>query len=185
MMSSTSEADVIGDFLRNTFPEFGDNRTLVIHVNSRGKNKGEISDKHLGELRRLAKEVDEDTSPVNAIVSVLMLREGWDVKNVKVVVGLRSFRGKANILREQTIGRGLRLMFRGDVSPVEETLDILGNDHFLQLLADFESKEGWNLKLWIPILPRSHPYKLVTMPPKPNTMLNYLYSAPFMIGQPM
>ncbi len=50
-------------------------------------------------------------SPVNAIVSVLMLREGWDVQNVTVIVGLRPYTSKANILPEQTIGRGLRLMF--------------------------------------------------------------------------
>ena len=42
-----------------------------------------------------------------------MLREGWDVQNVTVVVGLRPYSAKANILPEQTIGRGLRLMFRG------------------------------------------------------------------------
>ena len=41
-----------------------------------------------------------------------MLREGWDVQNVTVVVGLRPYTAKANILPEQAIGRGLRLMFR-------------------------------------------------------------------------
>ncbi|MEJ7662626.1 MAG: hypothetical protein WKG07_25210 [Hymenobacter sp.] len=45
------------------------------------------------------------------MVSVLMLREGWDVQNVTVVVGLRPYTSKANILPEQAIGRGLRLMF--------------------------------------------------------------------------
>ena len=53
-------------------------------------------------------------SPVNAIVSVLMLREGWDVQNVTVVVGLRPYTSKANILPEQTIGRGLRCEFGAD-----------------------------------------------------------------------
>jgi type III restriction enzyme len=41
-----------------------------------------------------------------------MLREGWDVQGVTVVVGLRPYTAKADILPEQTIGRGLRLMFR-------------------------------------------------------------------------
>ena len=59
-------------------------------------------------------EVDLETSPVNAIVSVLMLREGWDVQSVTVIVGLRPYSAKANILPEQTLGRGLRLMFRGE-----------------------------------------------------------------------
>ena len=45
-----------------------------------------------------------------------MLREGWDVQNVTVVVGLRPYISAANILPEQAIGRGLRLMFRGQNS---------------------------------------------------------------------
>ena len=40
----------------------------------------------------------------------MMLREGWDVHNVSVVLGLRPFTAKAEILPEQVIGRGLRLM---------------------------------------------------------------------------
>jgi type III restriction enzyme len=43
-----------------------------------------------------------------AIVSVLMLREGWDVRNVSVVVPLRPLTAKSRILPEQTLGRGLR-----------------------------------------------------------------------------
>ena len=44
------------------------------------------------------------------IVSVLMLREGFDVNNICVIVPLRS--SEASILLEQTVGRGLRLMWR-------------------------------------------------------------------------
>src|SRR5207253_4090875 len=56
---------------------------------------------------RSSQELDEaGDNPVNAIVSVLMLREGWDVPNVTAVVGLRPYTAKANILPEQTIGRG-------------------------------------------------------------------------------
>ena len=46
--------------------------------------------------------MDEGESPVNAIVSVLMLREGRDVQNVTVIVGLRPYTAKANIPPEQT-----------------------------------------------------------------------------------
>jgi len=44
------------------------------------------------------------------IISVLMLREGFDVNNICVIVPLRA--SSAPILLEQTIGRGLRLMWR-------------------------------------------------------------------------
>ncbi len=60
-----------------------------------------------------------------------MLREGWDVQNVTVVVGLRPYSAKANILPEQTIGRGLRLMFRSSGVGYLERVDIIGNKAFL------------------------------------------------------
>lgn len=52
------------------------------------------------------------TPQPRVVISVLMLREGFDVNNICVIVPLRS--NQASILLEQTIGRGLRLMWRGD-----------------------------------------------------------------------
>ncbi|MDP9364530.1 MAG: hypothetical protein M3Q10_09965 [Chloroflexota bacterium] len=53
--------------------------------------------------------VDAPDNPYTAVVSVMMLKEGWDVRNVKVIVPLRSFDSRQ--LTEQVLGRGLRLMF--------------------------------------------------------------------------
>jgi len=89
----------------------------------------------------LARDVDHDKNPVNAIVSVLMLREGWDVQNVTVVVGLRPYTAKANILPEQTIGRGLRLMFRNMTDSFQERVDIIGNKAFMEFVEDLERLE--------------------------------------------
>ncbi len=142
MMNSTSEADDIGNWLRTKYPsEFGHDKTLVIHTN----RVGDIVKGEEDSARRLAREVDEDESPVNAIVSVLMLREGWDVKNVTVVVGLRPYTAKANILPEQTIGRGLRLMFRTAGSGYTERVDIIGNKAFLEFVDELETLEGFKL----------------------------------------
>ena len=58
--------------------------------------------------------VDSHATP-RVIVSVLMLREGFDVNNICVIVPLRS--SQAQILLEQTIGRGLRLMWRDTNTP--------------------------------------------------------------------
>ncbi|MBN1472900.1 MAG: DEAD/DEAH box helicase family protein [Syntrophaceae bacterium] len=138
MMNSTAEADEVADWLRNRYPsEFSGDKTLVIHTD----RKGEVSKKSLDEARQKSREVDEDESPVNAIVSVLMLREGWDVKNVTVVVGLRPYTAKANILPEQTIGRGLRLMFRNLRTSYREHVDIIGNRAFLEFVSDLERME--------------------------------------------
>jgi len=84
---------------------------------------------------------------VKAIVSVLMLREGWDVQNVTVVVGLRPYTSKANILPEQTIGRGLRLMFRhwATKPPYIERVDVIGNDSFIKFVEQLEKDEDLEL----------------------------------------
>ncbi len=70
-----------------------------------------------------------------------MLREGWDVQNVTVVVGLRPYSSKANILPEQTIGRGLRLMFRGAGMAYAERVDVIGNKGFLRFVEQLEKEE--------------------------------------------
>lgn len=142
MMNSTEEADDIGDWLRTKYPEFfGGDKTLVIHTD----RAGEVSKGDLDTARKLARDVDSEASKINAIVSVLMLREGWDVQNVTVVVGLRPYTAKANILPEQTIGRGLRLMFRGDAPAYTERVDIIGNGAFLEFVEDLEKLEDLKL----------------------------------------
>ncbi len=143
MMANTKEADEIGDWIQSKYPsDFGGNKTLIIHT----KSSGEITQRDLEKARRVAREVDRDESPVNAIVSVLMLREGWDVKNVTVVLGLRPYTAKANILPEQTIGRGLRMMFKGYASSYEERVDIIGNSAFLEFVDDLEILEELTLE---------------------------------------
>lgn len=138
MMNLTKEADDVGDWLRRKYPEhFEGDKTLVIHTN----RKGEVSKKDEEIARKTAREVDDEKSEVNAIVSVMMLREGWDVQNVTVILGLRPYSSKARILPEQTIGRGLRLMFRGYEGTYNERVDILGHDEFLKFINDLEKDE--------------------------------------------
>jgi type III restriction enzyme len=142
MMNSTEDAEDVGNWLRTKYPEeFGNNKTQVIHTDT----KGEISKKDLDLARQAVREVDRDDCPINAIVSVLMLREGWDVQNVTVVVGLRPYSAKANILPEQTIGRGLRLMFRELPTSYTERVDIIGNNAFLNFVDDLEKLEELKL----------------------------------------
>ncbi len=143
MLNSTADADDVGDYLRVKYPqEFGvdandEQRLLIIHTD----RSGEVSKKDLDAARDTARQVDEGTSPINAIVSVLMLREGWDVQNVTVIVGLRPYTSKANILPEQTIGRGLRLMFAGASTTYTERVDVIGNAAFLKFVEQLERDE--------------------------------------------
>src|ERR1700733_14354111 len=143
MLNSTDEADDVAEWLRTKYPtEFGGTCTQVIHT----KNNGEIKETDLEEARKAVRDVDFDDSPINAIVSVLMLREGWDVKNVTVVVGLRPYTAKANILPEQAIGRGLRLMFRDLTPDYTEHVDIIGNQKFLDFVDELEKLEDLQLE---------------------------------------
>jgi type III restriction enzyme len=142
MLNDTDEADDVASWLRVAYPaEFGGDKTQVIHTDK----SGEVSKKELDEARRAVHDVDETESPIHAIVSVLMLREGWDVKNVTVVVGLRPYTAKANILPEQAIGRGLRLMFRDVPVDFTERVDIIGNQKFLDFVDDLEKLEDLKL----------------------------------------
>src|SRR3989441_6350555 len=142
MMNDTDDAEDVADWLRTKYPaEFGNDNTQVIHTDK----SGEISKKDLDIARKAVRDVDLENSPINTIVSVLMLREGWDVQNVTVVVGLRPYTAKANILPEQTIGRGLRLMFRDLPNSYVERVDIIGNKAFLDFVDDLEKLEELKL----------------------------------------
>ena len=147
MLNSTAEADDVGDYLRVKYPaEFGaadDGKAqlLVIHTD----RSGDVSKRDLDAAREVARRVDEGENTVNAIVSVLMLREGWDVQNVTVIVGLRPFAAKANILPEQTIGRGLRLMFGDGSASYVERVDVIGNPAFLKFVEQLEKDEDITL----------------------------------------
>lgn len=81
----------------------------VLRVDS--NRKGELKPDEWKVLRERLFDVDRHKTP-RVIISVLMLREGFDVNNICVIVPLRA--SGAGILLEQTIGRGLRLMWRGN-----------------------------------------------------------------------
>jgi type III restriction enzyme len=79
-------------------------------------------------------------------VSVVMLREGWDVQGVTVIIGLRPYTAKANILPEQTVGRGLRLMFRDAGNGYIERVDVIGNKKFIEFVEQLEREEDMQLE---------------------------------------
>lgn len=77
--------------------------------------------------------VEDPDSPVRVIVSVGMLKEGWDVKNVYVIASFRA--SISDILTEQTLGRGLRLPFRAYTGfEILDTLEVLAHERYEDLL---------------------------------------------------
>ncbi len=138
MAEKNAYADAIGEYLWKT-KEFGfkESEVLIIHTDA----AGEITKKCLEEAREAARDIDKAESKIKVIVSVMMLREGWDVRNVTVVLGLRPFTAKAEILPEQVIGRGLRLMTQ--VSPDRtQTLEVLGTRNLLHIVRTQLEMEG-------------------------------------------
>jgi type III restriction enzyme len=143
MMNDTAEAGDVGHWLQTKYPElFGGDKLLVIHTN----RLGEVSTKDEASARAAARDVDRGDSPVNCIVSVVMLREGWDVQNVTVIVGLRPCTAKVAILPEQTVGRGLRLMFRDQGTGYVERVEVIGNAKFIEFVEQLEKEEDLQLE---------------------------------------
>ena len=98
---------------------------------------GEISKSDPERAREAARSIDLPGNKIRAIVSVLMLREGWDVRNVSIILGLRPFTSKSNILPEQAVGRGLRPM--KEVGPdYVQILEIIGTPHFEEFVKQLE-----------------------------------------------
>jgi type III restriction enzyme len=162
MMNDTAEADDVGDWLRKKYPaEFGAEKLLIIHTD----RSGEVSKKGLDIARKASREVDDEKSPINCIVSVMMLREGWDVQGVTVIVGLRPYTSKANILPEQTVGRGLRLMFPGATGYIER-VDVIGNKAFIAFVEQLEREEDIQLETF----KIGEKVSIITIAPDPNKM---------------
>ncbi len=154
MTAETKDSNEVAEYLERTFPDL-DGKVLVIHTKANGFiSESDSKRAELDRLRKAAAEIDSPLSPYLAVVSVLMLREGWDVKNVVAMVGLRPYGQRAKILPEQTLGRGLRRMFRGD-SELMEYVSIVGTEGFMDFVQEI-SEEGVELEQ-VPMGPDSTP----------------------------
>jgi type III restriction enzyme len=121
--SSIDEANEVQAAVRD--PSFAGgryaDRVLTVH--------SDAPDEALEALGKL----EEPASPYRIVVSVGMLKEGWDVKNVYAICSLRPM--LSELLTEQTLGRGLRLPF-GEYTGIEilDTLEVLAHDRYEDLL---------------------------------------------------
>lgn len=117
------DADEYGEILRSTefFGGAYAEGVLVVHSNA--------PDEALAALSA----VEDPDSPVRIIISVGMLKEGWDVRNVYVIASMRS--SVSEILTEQTLGRGMRLPY-GKYTGIEilDTLEVVAHERYEDLL---------------------------------------------------
>jgi len=139
MTDDTRNCDDVAEFLESRYQDLK-GAVLVIHT----KNNGEISEAASGKnkeamdlLRIQANSIDSLESPYKAIVSVMVLKEGWDVRNVTTIVGLRAYTSQSNILPEQTLGRGLRKMYSGEIA---EYVSVVGTDAFMDFVESIQAE---------------------------------------------
>ena len=117
------EAQEIRDLLAG--PDYLDGEDKVLLVTS------EEPDQTLALLDTL----EDDGSPIRAVVSVSMLKEGWDVKNIYCIAAVRAL--ESQLLTEQILGRGLRLPFGERTGvPMLDTVEVLSHHSFADLLKD-------------------------------------------------
>lgn len=99
----TSHAEWVESYIKSI--EFGDgaykNKTITVHSNM----KGSETEANL----KLLLDVEHPDNPIEIVIHVNMLKEGWDVNNLYTIVPLRT--AASRILREQMVGRGLRLPY--------------------------------------------------------------------------
>lgn len=139
MTDDTKNCDDVAEYLESLYPELK-GAVLTIHTNKSGEISEASSGKskeELEKLRKLSNEIDSPDSPYKVIVSVLMLKEGWDVRNVTTIVGLRAYTSQSNILPEQTLGRGLRKMYPGQI---EEYVSVVGTDAFMDFVEQIQAE---------------------------------------------
>ncbi len=142
MTDDTKACDDVARYLEDNYPDLR-GKVLTIHTNKNGEiseNDSKKNKEELDLLRKQANEIDSWENPYVAVVSVMMLKEGWDVKNVTTIVGLRSFGSKNKILPEQALGRGLRKMHRD--RRMRESISVVGTDAFLDFVKSINNDGG-------------------------------------------
>lgn len=112
-----------------------------------GRYRGKVlqidsSTKGEDDLAQLFLTIEEEGNPIEIVVHVNMLGEGWDVRNLYTIIPLRA--ANAHTLIEQTIGRGLRLPFEGKRTGVEhiDKLTIIAHDNFQRIVDAANEKDS-------------------------------------------
>lgn len=102
-------------------------KTIVVHSNQKSSEKEENVQKLL--------EVEHFDNPVEIVVHVNILKEGWDVNNLYTIIPLRT--AASQTLREQTIGRGLRLPYGKRTGNKDvDSLIITAHDKFEEIIKE-------------------------------------------------
>lgn len=131
---NTDHAKKIRTLIDSDSFQNGKYKGKVIEIHS--KQTGEESEENI----RLLLSIESASNPVEIVLHVYKLKEGWDVNNLFTIIPLNA--AKSDILAMQTIGRGLRLPF-GEQTGNEDldSLDIVAHDHYRELVDEIKSSD--------------------------------------------
>ncbi len=146
------------------------NKTIIVH----SKQKGSETEANT----RLLLDVENPDNPVEIVIHVNMLKEGWDVNNLYTIVPLRTAASK--ILREQMVGRGLRLPYGERTGDRDvDAVMLTAHDKFNDIIEEAQRgdsifKAGNVIKVE-EIAPEQTTYTQLTIEPPTNTTLDKAY----------
>ena len=170
----TEHATWVENYIRSD--EFKDgkyrNKTIIVH----SKQKGAETEANT----RMLLDVENPENPVEIVIHVNMLKEGWDVNNLYTIVPLRTAASK--ILREQMVGRGLRLPYgeRTEDRDVDAVM-LTAHDKFNDILSEAQSgnsifKAGNVIKAE-EIVPENVEYTQISFETEPSTVCEEAYNS--------
>lgn len=112
-------------------------KVMTIHSNQKGEEKEDNVQSLLS--------LEQHENPIEIVIHVNMLKEGWDVKNLYTIVPLRAF--ATAILTEQTLGRGLRLPYGTRTGDGEvDQLTVIAHEHFDEIIKAAQKENSIVLK---------------------------------------
>lgn len=122
----TKHAKEVHDYINSRHFYNGQYAQKVLQIDSTTRTSEDIEKQFVS--------LEKADNPIEIVIHVNMLKEGWDVSNLYTIVPLRA--AKALTLIEQTIGRGLRLPYgerTGDTHV--DTLTVVSHEHFDQVIT--------------------------------------------------
>jgi len=121
---------VTSDEFKNGFYK---DKTIIVH----SKQSGKESDENM----ELLLNVEKSDNPIEIVIHVNMLKEGWDVNNLYTIIPLRTAASK--ILREQMVGRGLRLPFgqRTNIPEIDAVM-LTAHDKFADIIEEAQKGDS-------------------------------------------
>ena len=125
----TSHAGAFKELITSNafFDGYYADKVMEIHSNQTGSEKEENIDQLVS--------LESPDNRIEIVIHVNMLKEGWDVTNLYTIIPLRT--AASMTLREQTIGRGLRLpyVYRTRNDKVDK-LTLVAHDRFQEIIDE-------------------------------------------------